>query len=58
MSTENEKVSRDDAMGNIEMCCQTLCESDKVIQYIRFLEEENKLLKQMLSYEKKNFTSH
>lgn len=58
MSTESEKGYKEQAYENIEMCCQTLCESDKVIEYIRFLEEENKLLKQMLSYEKKDFTSH
>lgn len=49
MNTDDKKVS-DEAWDNIGMCCQTLCEKEKVIRYIKDLESENELLRAMLKY--------
>ena len=46
MSTEDEK--RSEAYRNIEICCQTLCDKEAVLEYIRYLEQENEILSKML----------
>lgn len=38
-----------DAKHNIEICCQTLCDKETVINYIKQLEEENKNLRKQLN---------
>lgn len=48
MNSELKKVS-DEAWENIDICCQTLCDKEKVIQYIRHLETENELLRAMVA---------
>jgi hypothetical protein len=48
MSTDCEKVSRDIALENIENCCQTLCDKEMVVKYIKSLEYEIEWLKSVI----------
>jgi hypothetical protein len=48
MSTQEEK--KVEAYSNIDICCETLCNKEKVINYIKFLEYENELLKGMIKH--------
>lgn len=52
MSTEDEKVSKE-AWHNIEICCQTLCDNQAVMEYIRKLEEEVRWLREVLEAARK-----
>ena len=53
MSTEDEKVSKE-AWDNIRICCQTLCDNEVVMKYIKQLEEENEKLRQVIAYAAKS----
>jgi hypothetical protein len=48
MNTESRKGADKEAWENIEICCQTLCDKEIVVEYIRKLELENQRLKSML----------
>lgn len=48
MSTDYEKESRDIALENIENCCQTLCDKETVVKYIKSLENEIEWLKMII----------
>ena len=49
MSMKSQKnLLRETAWDEIEICCTTLCNKDSVMDYIRFLEDENKRLREMI----------
>lgn len=45
MNTESKRDAEQEAWENIEICCQTLCDKEVVMAYIRKLEVENQRLK-------------
>ena len=49
MNMKEENSLATEAKHNIEICCQTLCDKETVIDYIKQLEEENKNLKRQLN---------
>mgnify|MGYP000273406376 CR=1 FL=1 len=49
MNTENEKDVKEIAWHNIDICCQTLCDNQVVMTYIKQLEKENETLRQMIA---------
>jgi hypothetical protein len=48
MSTQEEK--KVEAYSNIDICCETLCNKEKVLDYIKYLEYENELLREMIKH--------
>jgi hypothetical protein len=51
MNTEPEKdfSASEEAWRNIELCCQTLCDNQAVMGYIRKLEAENRWLREIVN---------